>query len=75
MKTISIVKAKDNLFQIVDDVNKSFNPFTIVNSKGKNAVLISEDTWNNITEALNLVTIKNNENWANAKKYKSNEEW
>lgn len=75
MKTISITKAKENLYQIMDDVNKGFNPLTIVNSKGKNAVLISEDEWNNIAETLKLVAIKNNENWTTAQEYKPNEEW
>ena len=47
MNTINITNARQNLFQLVADVNVGFNPITIVNNKGKNAVLISEDEWNN----------------------------
>ena len=77
MSTINITKARQNLFQLVTDVNIGFNPITIVNNKGKNAVLISEDEWKNIEETLNLSSIpgfiddikeiKNNEDWTKAK--------
>ena len=85
MSTINITNARQNLFQLVSDVNIGFNPITIVNNKGKNAVLISEDEWKNIEETLYLSSIpglvddvnniKNTENWKNAKEYDSNEEW
>lgn len=85
MSTINITKARQNLFQLVTDVNIGFNPITIVNNKGKNAVLISEDEWNNIEETLNLSSIpgfiddikeiKNNEDWTKAKEYKKDEKW
>lgn len=85
MSTINITNARQNLFQLVSDVNIGFNPITIVNNKGKNAVLISEDGWKNIEETLYLSpipglvddvnNIKNTENWKNAKEYDSNEEW
>lgn len=57
MSTINITKARQNLFQLVADVNTGFNPITIVNNKGKNAVLISEDEWKNIEETLYLSSI------------------
>ena len=85
MSTINITNARANLFQLVSDVNVGFNPITIVNNKGKNAVLISEDEWKNIEETLflssipsyakNINDIKNNENWDQAKEYKKDEEW
>ncbi len=85
MSTINITNARANLFQLVLDVNVGFNPITIVNNKGKNAVLISEDEWKNIEETLflssipgyveNINNIKNNENWNNAREYKKDEEW
>ena len=85
MSTINITNARQNLFQLVSDVNIGFNPITIVNNKGKNAVLISEDEWKNIEETLNLssipglvddvTNIKNTENWKNAKEYDPNEVW
>ncbi len=85
MNTINITNARANLFQIVSDVNVGYNPITIVNNKGKNAVLISEDEWKNIEETLflssmpgyveNINDIKKNENWDNAKEYVKDEEW
>ena len=82
---INITKARNNLFKLVSDVNVGFNPITIVNNKGKNAVLISEEEWKNIEETLflssipgyveNINDIRNNENWDNAKEYKRDEKW
>lgn len=85
MSTINITKARQNLFQLVSDVNVGFNPITIVNNKGKNAVLISEEEWKNIEETLylssipglveNINDIRKNENWNTAKEFDPNEEW
>ena len=85
MSTINITNARANLYQLVSDVNVGFNPITIVNNKGKNAVLISEDEWKNIEETLflssipgyvdNINNIRKNENWEAAKKYQKDEEW
>lgn len=85
MNTINITNARQNLFHLVADVNVGFNPITIVNNKGKNAVLISEDEWKSIEETLYLSSIpglvedinniRKNENWNNAKKFDSNEKW
>ena len=85
MSTINITNARQNLFQLVSDVNIGFNPITIVNNKGKNAVLISEDEWKNIEETLYLSSIsglvddvnkiRKNEDWKSAKEYDPDEEW
>lgn len=85
MGTINITNARKNLFQLVSDVNVGFNPITIVNNKGKNAVLISEDEWKNIEETLylssipglvdNINSIKNNENWDEAREFNADDEW
>ena len=85
MSTINITNARQNLFQLVADVNVGFNPITIVNNKGKNAVLISEDEWKSIEETLHLSSIpglvedinniKKNENWDEAKEFNPDEEW
>ena len=57
MSTINITNARQNLFQLVADVNVGYNPITIVNNKGKNAVLISEEEWKNIQETLYLSSV------------------
>ena len=85
MSTINITNARQNLFQLVADVNIGFNPITIVNNKGKNAVLISEEEWKNIEETLYLSSIpglvddinniRKTENWESVKEFNPDEEW
>ena len=85
MSTINITNARQNLFKLVSDVNVGYNPITIVNNKGKNAVLISEEEWKNIQETLylssvpglveDLNNIRKNENWETAKEFNLDEEW
>ena len=85
MTSINITNARANLFKLVSDVNVGYNPITIVNNKGKNAVLISEDEWKNIEETLylssipgfvqNINNIRNNEDWSKAATYTTDEEW
>lgn len=41
MNTINITAARQNLFQLVESVNKGFSPVNIINNKGEDAVLIS----------------------------------
>ena len=82
---INITNARANLYQLVSDVNVGFNPITIVNNKGKNAVLISEDEWNSIEETLylssipglvnNINDIRKNEDWSKAEVFSDAEEW
>ena len=79
MTTINITKARQNLFKLVTEVNAGFDPVTIVNNKGKNAVLISEDDWKSIEETLylssipgyvdNIKKIDKEENWSIAEEY------
>lgn len=57
MNTINITKARQNLFQLVSDVNKGFNPVNIINNKGENAILLSENDWRNIEETIYLNSI------------------
>lgn len=85
MNTINITNARKKLFQLVSDVNVGYNPITIVNNKGDNAVLISENEWKNIEETLYLSNIpgfiddinniRKTEDWETAKEYNPDEEW
>lgn len=85
METINITNARQNLYKLVSDVNVGFNPITIVNNKGKNAVLLSEDEWEDIEETLYLYNtpgfvncikeIDKTENWGKDTEYKEDEEW
>ena len=57
MTSISITKARANLYQTVSEVNESSQPITITNNRGKNAVLIGEEDWKSIQETLYLNSI------------------
>lgn len=57
MTAISATKARENIYQLISDVNANCQPITITNSKGRNAVLIGEDDWRAIEETLYLMSI------------------
>ena len=85
MSTLNITNARATLYQLVSDVTVGYNPITIVNIKGKNAVLMSEDEWNSIEETLylssipglvnNINDIRKNEDWSKAEVFSDAEEW
>lgn len=57
MTSINVTKARENIYQMIADVNANSQPITITNNRGKNAVLISEDDWNAIQETIYLNSI------------------
>lgn len=57
MTAINATSARKNLYQLIQDVNTNSTPITITNSRGKNAVLFSEDDWNAIQETVYLNSI------------------
>ena len=57
MTSISITKARANLYKTVSDVNEYSEPITITNNRGKNAVLVPEDDWLAIQETLYINSI------------------
>lgn len=57
MTAISATKARDNIYQLISDVNANCQPITITNNKGRNAVLIGEEDWRAIEETLFLMSI------------------
>ncbi len=57
MEIINVINARQNLFQLISDVNKGFNPINIVNNKGDDAVLVSGDVWRDIEETIYLNSI------------------
>ena len=75
MITIDISKAKEQLDSLIDDVNTNNIPLTIINDKGKNAVLISEEKWIKINETLSILYIDKSEDWTIAQTFDSNERW
>ena len=84
MTSISITKARANLYQTVSEVNESSQPITITNNRGKNAVLIGEEDWKAILETLYLNSIpglsqsilaSKEEDLSECTSYDPNEEW
>jgi prevent-host-death family protein len=84
MTVINVTNARQKLFQLISDVNDYSEPVTITNSKGKNAVLISEDDWKSIEETLYLNSITNmaesiieggKEPLSGCTQYSEDEEW
>ena len=57
MTSITATKARENIYQLIQDVNTRCTPVTITNSRGKNAVLIGEEDWNAIEETLYLMSV------------------
>ena len=85
MQEYKITDARSNLYGIVKDVNVAYNPVKIVNTKGENAVIISEKDWNSIQETLYLYSIPGyvesvkkayeETDWEKAPEYDPNKEW
>ena len=57
MTAISAAKPHQNLYNILNDVNENSEPITITNTKGRNAMIISEDDWKAIQETIHLNSI------------------
>lgn len=56
MKTITVTKAREKLYKLLDEASISHEPIQIT-GKRANAVLISEDDWRAIQETLYLLSI------------------
>jgi prevent-host-death family protein len=55
-KVISVSKAKDNIFSLVDETAQNHEPILITGERN-NAVMISEEDYRAIEETLYLVSI------------------
>ena len=84
MEIINITNARQNLYKLISDVNKGFNPINIVNSKGDDAVLISGNDWRDIEETIYLNSIPGyvdsvnealNDDKSKCSVYKKGEKW
>jgi len=52
MPAITITRARNDLYNLAKEVNENAEAVTIVNSRGKNVVMISEEEYENIQETL-----------------------
>jgi prevent-host-death family protein len=56
MKTVSVSKARANLYKLLEETGETHEPLVITGKRG-NAVLLSEDDWRAIQETLFLLSI------------------
>lgn len=56
MKTITVTKARSNLYKLIEEASNSREPIQIT-GKRSNAILISEDDWRSVQETLYLLSI------------------
>ena len=72
MRTINITNARQNLFQLVSDLNIGFNPITIVNNKEKELKKIANSFQRHFSDILEKIIDLSNGNISN-KLIESNE--
>lgn len=84
MPTLSITEARKDIFNLADRSKEAASPLLVVNSRGSNFVVISEDDWNDIQETLHLASIPGygeiinkarKEDYSKKKAYSEDEEW
>lgn len=84
MTIINATNARKNLYQLISEVNANCEPIVIMNNRGKNAVLISEDDWRAIQETIYLnnipglaesIIVGGKEKIEECKIYSEDEEW
>ena len=56
MKTITVSKARSDLYRLLDEAAASHEPVQITGRRG-NAVLVSEEDWRSIQETLYLLSV------------------
>ena len=56
MTTLTATEARANLYKIIEETLQNHEPVVITGKKG-NAVLLSENDWNAVTETLHLLSI------------------
>ncbi|MFK8013303.1 MAG: type II toxin-antitoxin system Phd/YefM family antitoxin [Marinicellaceae bacterium] len=58
MNILKVTEARANLYKLIDETASTHEPI-VITGKRNNAVLISEDDWNAISETLYLMSIPN----------------
>lgn len=57
MLSVNATNARENLYQLIAEVNQNSVPVKITNVRGQNAIIIGEEDWNAIEETLFLNSI------------------
>ncbi len=56
MTILNATEARSKLYSLIDETTDTHQPVVITGKRG-NAVLVSEDDWNAITETLHLLSV------------------
>lgn len=56
MTILNVTEARSKLYTLIDETTETHQPIVITGKRG-NAVLISEEDWNSITETLHLLSV------------------
>ncbi|MGH8556867.1 MAG: type II toxin-antitoxin system Phd/YefM family antitoxin [Methylococcales bacterium] len=56
MTILKVTEARSKLYKLVDEAVETHQPIVIMSKRG-NAVLLSEEDWNAITETLHLISV------------------
>jgi prevent-host-death family protein len=56
MTILNATEARSKLYSLIDEAKATHQPIVITGKRG-NAVLVSEEDWNAITESLHLLSI------------------
>ena len=56
MTILNATEARSKLYSLIDEATATHQPI-VITGKGGNAVLVSEDDWNAISETLHLLSV------------------
>jgi antitoxin YefM len=56
MTILNVTEARSKLYSLIDETQETHRPIIITGKRG-NAVLVSEEDWNAITETLHLLSV------------------
>ncbi len=56
MTTLNATEARSRLYKLIDETRETHQPIVITGKRG-NAVLLSEEDWNAISETLHLLSV------------------
>ena len=56
MTILNATEARSKLYTLIDETTETHQPIVITGKRG-NAVLVSEDDWNAVTETLHLLSV------------------
>ena len=56
MTTLNVTEARSRLYSLIDEATDTHQPIVITGKRG-NAVLVSEEDWNAISETLHLLSV------------------